>query len=92
MLCSRVRTAGAVALIWPLSALCALPTMLFNRVRPSSLSHIPIQRCGITFPGDHVTGMTAYKLCEFVARPFGEVALAIRSRFGLAREPRGVAP
>jgi thyrotropin-releasing hormone receptor len=78
MVCARNRILAALAIVWPASFLCGLPTVIFNTVQ-----HIPgvlpdhVQLCILVFPGDHKTLFAVFKLLEFLLFFFVPVVVQV---------------
>lgn len=68
IICCRRRILAVLAVIWPLSLFCGLPTLLYNTLlTPPRQLVVDIQLCVLAFPGPRrAVWATAFKLTEFV--------------------------
>ncbi|KAL8570771.1 hypothetical protein ACOMHN_006921 [Nucella lapillus] len=76
VVCTRRKVLYVIAIIWPVSILYGLPTVLFNRLTPlhtpptipdnPSLPPPPVarQHCVIVFPGSHSRHFLTFKVAE----------------------------
>ena len=67
IICCRRRILAVLAVIWPLSLLCGLPTLLYNTLRrPPRHPAADVQLCVLVFPGDRpALWETSFKVTEF---------------------------
>jgi len=67
IICCRRRILAVLTVIWPLSLLCGLPTLLYNTLRsPPSQPGAAIQLCVLVFAGPRsAVWATVFKVSEF---------------------------
>lgn len=64
VVCTRRKVMYIIAVIWPVSVLCGLPTAIFNQLATFPSQPLGKQHCVIFFPDPHLHYFQVFKLLE----------------------------